>query len=111
MPDWIGYRWLIDRYGLTITQPLRVIKTAIGPSRATLSDGTTERRTVQELLRPEVSLAGHLAFALKHEGVHLEGLSRLFAVAPEAEIEAWISEMSPPASTRVVWTASEPARE
>ena len=89
MPDWIGYRWLIERYGLTVTQALRV-ETAIGPTRATVSDGTTERRTVQELLRPEASLAGHLGFALKHEGVHLEALSRLFAVAPAAEIEAWI---------------------
>jgi Fic/DOC family len=89
VPDWIGYQWLIERYGLTVTQPLRV-ETAIGPSRATLRDGTTERRTVQELLRPQASLAGHLGFALKHEGVHLEALSRLFAEAPKAEIEAWI---------------------
>jgi hypothetical protein len=24
MPDWIGYRWLIDRLGITVTQSLRV---------------------------------------------------------------------------------------
>lgn len=89
MLDWIGCRWLIERYGLTVTQPLRV-ETAIGPTRAILSDGRTEQRTVQELLRPGASLAGHLGFALKHEGVHLEALSRLFAAAPAAEIEAWI---------------------
>jgi hypothetical protein len=45
---------------------------------------------VQESLRPESSLPGHLAFALKHEGVHLETLSRLFAVAPAQQIEAWV---------------------
>ena len=45
---------------------------------------------MQELLRPEVSLAGHLGFALKHEGVHLEALSRLFAAAPAAEIQGWV---------------------
>ena len=28
--------------------------------------------------------------SLKHEGVHLEALSRLFAVVPVAQIEAWI---------------------
>ena len=89
MPDWIGYRWLIERYGLTVTQPLR-FETTIGPTRATLNDGRTELRTVQELLRPEESLAGHLGFALKHEGVHLEALSRLFTAAPAAEIEAWV---------------------
>src|SRR5262249_945110 len=41
-------------------------------------------------LRPEPTLSGHLAFALKHEGVHLETLSRLFATAPVAEIADWI---------------------
>ena len=89
MPDWIGYRWLIERYGLTVTQALRV-ETAVGSTRATVSDGRTEQHVVQELLRPEASLAGHLRFALKHEGVHLEALSRLFAVASAADIEAWI---------------------
>ena len=91
MTDWIGYRWLIERYGLTVTQPLRV-ETAIGPTRAKISDRRTEQRTVQELLRPVASLAGHLGFALKHEGVHLETLSRLFAVASAAEIEAWVRD-------------------
>lgn len=89
MTDWIGYRWLIERYGLTVVQALRA-ETAIGPTRAVAGDGTTQRRTVQEPLRPESSLAGHLGFALKHEGAHLETLSRLFAVAPASEIEAWI---------------------
>jgi fido (protein-threonine AMPylation protein) len=89
MPDWIGYRWLIEHHGLTVTQALR-IETVVGRTRATVSDGTTERRTVQELLRPDATAAGHLSFALKHEGVHLEALSRLFATAPTAEVENWI---------------------
>src|ERR1700692_1705986 len=89
MPDWIGYRWLIEHHGLTVTQALR-IETVIGPTRAMVGDGTTERRTVQELLRPEATMAGHLSFALKHEGVHLEALSRLFAAAPAAEVVDWI---------------------
>lgn len=89
MPEGIGYRWLIERYELALTQALRM-ETVIGSTRGIVSDGTTERRTVQELLRPEATLAGHLGFALKHEGVHLEALSRLFAVAPAADIEDWI---------------------
>ncbi len=89
MLEGIGYRWLVERYGLALTQALR-IETVIGPTRASVSDGTTERRTVQELLRPEATIAGHLGFALKHEGIHLEALSRLFATAPVAEIEHWI---------------------
>ncbi len=89
MPEAIGYRWLIDHYGLTVTQALRV-ETVIGPSRAVVRDGATELRTVQEGLRPEATIAGHLGFALKHEGVHLEALSRLFATAPAIEIADWI---------------------
>ncbi len=91
MPDWIGYRWLIERFDLKVTQALR-LETAIGATRASTHDGTTERRTVQESLRPKSTLAGHLGFALKHEGVHLETLSRLFAVAPAAELNAWIRD-------------------
>jgi Fic/DOC family protein len=89
MPDWIGYRWLIASYGLTVTQAMR-IETIVAPTRTTVTDGVTERRTVQEPLRPEATLAGHLSFALKHEGVHLEALSRLFATVPSAEVEHWI---------------------
>jgi hypothetical protein len=89
MPDWIGYRWLIDRYGLSVTQALRV-ETAVGPTRTIVSTSTTEQRTVHETLRPEPSAASHLSFALKHEGVHLETLSRLFAAVPASEIETWI---------------------
>lgn len=89
MPDWIGYRWLIERYALTVTQALPV-ETAIGGTRARVLDGRTEQRTVQELLRPDSTVAGHLTFALKHEGVHLETLSRLFAVLPAADLEGWI---------------------
>jgi len=98
MPDWIGYRWLIERHGLTVTQALR-IETVIGPTRSMVSDGTTERRTVQELLRPVATIAGHLSFALKHEGVHLEALSRL--LRPRRPLKSWTGfGASPRANTR-----------
>jgi hypothetical protein len=87
--DWIGYRWLTERYGLTVSQALPV-ETVVGRSRATHRDGHTERRTVQEPLRPKNTAAAHLAFALKHEGIHLETLSRLFSALPPAELEGWI---------------------
>lgn len=89
MPEAIGYRWLIERYSLAVAQPLRV-ETFIGPTRGTVREGDREIRTVQETLRPEASLAGHLGFALKHEGVHLEALSRLFSAVSDAEIAAWV---------------------
>ena len=37
-------------------------------------------------------MACHLSFVLKHEGVHLETLSRLFAAVPALEIETWIRD-------------------
>ena len=67
MPDWIGYRWLIEHYGITITQALRA-ETLIGPTRASVSDGTTERRTVQELLRPEATTASTPRFRAEARG-------------------------------------------
>lgn len=104
MPDWIGYRWLIGRFGLNVTQP-RLVETAVGPTRASVRDGITEQRTVQALLRPRPTLAGHLAFALKHEGVHLETLSRLFAVAPQRNWRHGFAT-SLPASTRAAQDSS-----
>src|SRR5262245_54965380 len=89
MPEPVGYRWLIERYGVKVTQPLPV-QTVVGPSRAVVREGHAEVRTVQDTLRPEADLAGHLTFALKHEGVHLETLSRLFAAVPVGDIETWI---------------------
>jgi hypothetical protein len=89
MADWIGYRWLVEHYGLTLAQALRN-ETLIGPTRTIVSDGTTVRRTVQPLLRPKATVSAHLSFALKHEGVHLEALSRLFAAVPPAELVDWI---------------------
>ena len=95
MPDWIGYRWLIDRYRLRVVQPLPV-ETAIGTVRTKVSHGATEQRTVNAALRPDSTLTGHLGFALKHEGIHLETLSRLFAPSPLSapqparELESWI---------------------
>jgi hypothetical protein len=41
--------------------------------------------------RPADTLAAHLGFALKHEGVHLEFLARLFDVVPVAELETWVA--------------------
>lgn len=89
MPHEIGYRWLMNHYGLHVTQALHA-ETGIGPTRAMVSDGMTERGTVQELLRPQPTFAGHLGFALKHEGIHLETLSRLFVAASAADVETWI---------------------
>jgi hypothetical protein len=88
--DWIGYRWLAERYNVSAVQPFRA-QSAIAGSRATVREGGYVREFYTPVARPANTLAGHLAFALKHEGIHLEFLARLFEVAPAADLEAWIA--------------------
>ncbi len=90
MTDWIGYRWLAERYNVSAVQPFRA-QSAIAGSRATVREGGYVREFYTPVARPANTLAGHLAFALKHEGIHLELLARLFEVAPAAGLEAWIA--------------------
>ena len=90
MTDWIGYRWLAERYNVSAVQPFRA-QSAIAGSRATVREGGYVREFYTPVARPANTLAGHLAFALKHEGIHLEFLARLFEVAPAAGLEAWIA--------------------
>ena len=90
MTGWIGYRWLAERYNVSAVQPFRA-QSAIAGSRATVREGGYVREFYTPVARPANTLAGHLAFALKHEGIHLEFLARLFEVAPAADLEAWIA--------------------
>ena len=90
MPDGIGYRWLAGHYGVDAVQAFRTDR-AIGKSRATLRENGYVHERYPPAARPAASLAGHLTFALKHEGVHLECLARLFDAAPAAELEAWVA--------------------
>jgi hypothetical protein len=49
------------------------------------------RQCYPPIFRPADTLADHLSFAFKHEGIHLEFLSRLFAVIATEELETWIA--------------------
>ena len=89
-PDWIGYRWLAARYGVSTVQALR-IDSAVGRTRSTVREEGYVHERYLPSARPEPTLAGHLTFALKHEGLHLELLSRLFDVIPAGELEAWVA--------------------
>lgn len=74
----VGGAWLLARYGIETVVPLPV-QSRIGGRRTTrvLEGITTE--TFVESMRPAANLRGHLTFHLKHEVLHLELLSRLFA--------------------------------
>lgn len=90
MPDWIGYQWLAERYGVSPVQAFRT-DSAIAKSRATVREDGFVHEYYPPVARPTDTLAGHLTFALKHEGVHLEFLARLYAVVPIDELEAWVA--------------------
>lgn len=90
MADWIGYRWLAATFGVEPVQPFR-IDSQIARSRSTVREDGYVHEHYVAAARPEDTLAGHLTFALRHEGVHLEFLSRLFAQTGPHELEAWIA--------------------
>lgn len=90
MSNWIGYRWLAEHYGLVPVQTFR-IDSAIAKSRFTVREDGAVHEYYPVATRPADTLAGHLTFAFKHEGIHLEFLARLFGSLPTADLEAWVS--------------------
>ncbi len=89
MSDWIGYRWLAERHGVCPVQAWDV-ESCIGASRRTITNDGLTTQIYTANMRPEDTLAAHLTFAIKHEGVHLEFLARLFASLPAEEIAGWM---------------------
>lgn len=80
-------------------QPFR-ISSSIGSSRrSNLADGVTNE-VYTEQSRPASTVAAHLSFALKHEVMHLEFLSRLFHAIDPALLENWIRSESTGAFAR-----------
>ncbi|PSJ23452.1 cell filamentation protein Fic [Halomonas sp. ND22Bw] len=87
--DEIGYGWLAWRYGVEATQPF-AITSRIGGTRHTHELGGSRLETYLEAMRPADTLSAQLTFALKHEGIHLEFLARLFDVLPETKLAEWV---------------------
>ena len=90
MTDCMGYRWLSEHYGAEPAQPFRVDSQS-ARSRSTVRENGYVHESYPPAARPADGLAGHLSFALKHEGIHLEFLSRLFAQTPADDLEKWIA--------------------
>ncbi|MEN9864771.1 MAG: hypothetical protein RL748_361 [Pseudomonadota bacterium] len=78
--DFIGYQWLATTFSVTPVHPFAV-ESMIGRVRSTFAHASVRRETYPESYRPHPSLAAHLTFALKYEGVHLEFLVRLFGLS------------------------------
>ena len=73
----IGYSWLANTFKVTPVQPWAV-RSEIAGTRASFRDGDLHREVYPEAYRPAPTFSGHLTFAFKHEGMHLEFLARLF---------------------------------
>jgi hypothetical protein len=80
----LGYRWLIETYELP-KHPLPRASVLGSQMRETQRpNGSVEKTFPQHYKPAEDDLAGHLEFALKHEGVHLAVLADLFtSIGPE----------------------------
>ena len=75
-----GYAALIDAYGLSV--PLPITLSAIGERHRVIEKNGWRILTPRHEPRP--TLEGHLTFALKHEGLDLAILKRLFlGIAPK----------------------------
>nr|WP_298248510.1 Fic family protein [uncultured Halomonas sp.] len=85
----IGYGWLASCYDVEATQPFPVIS-HIGRTRHTHEHATGRLETYLEAMRPADTFSAHLTFALKHEGVHLEFLARLFEAIPGELVADWV---------------------
>ena len=84
----VGFKALCKRYHIELVQPLRV-ESAIGTVRATHEiQGRIEKRYPPSY-QPDDSFAGHFAFGLKYEEIHLEFFARLFAAIDPEPIESW----------------------
>ena len=94
-----GYGALVEKYRLTVPLPTQLA--AIGERHVKSSSGEWQVLTPRH--QPEDTLAGHLTFALKREGVDLGVLSALFEVVPEEEIARLVLETPTGAYSRRIW--------
>ena len=99
-PGWpAGYAALIDAYGLDVPLPHRL--TAIGERHKVLTAGDWRLLTPRH--RPKDTLAAHLTFALKWEGVDLLVLNRLFLAVGDDAITAIVRSQPTGSYARRIW--------
>ena len=94
-----GYAALIDAHALAVPLPRRL--SAIGARHKTIE--TEDWRILAPRYAPEASLAGHLTFALKHEGLDLAVLKRLFLALGSGPLEAIVRAQPTGSYARRVW--------
>ncbi len=95
----VGYAALIDEFGLEVPLP-RTLAAISTRHRRYTRDGW---RILTPRHAPERSLAGHLVFALKYEGVDLAVLGRLFAAVGPEPLEAMVRATPSGGYARRLW--------
>ncbi|OHY79853.1 Fic family protein [Marinobacter sp. AC-23] len=90
MNSWAGYAWLKDHFKLPVTQRLSILS-QIGRDRKTNVQDGVRYETYRPSSQPDNNPVAHLAFALKHEGIHLELLSHAFANIDKQALATWIA--------------------
>jgi hypothetical protein len=94
-----GYAALIDAFDLSV--PLPRTLTAIGERHRILEQSGWRIMTPRHA--PHPTLAGHLTFALKYEGLDLAILKRLFAAVGPSRVEALVREAPTGSYVRRIW--------
>jgi hypothetical protein len=84
----VGYAALIEAYSLPVPLPDRLA--LISHQHRRYDTETWAVYTPRHM--PEGTLAGHLAFALRYEGVELALLHALFTLLGGSEIETWVRQ-------------------
>ncbi|MGP2484490.1 Fic family protein [Pantoea eucalypti] len=84
----VGFSALCERYAIKLAQPLRV-KSAIGTVRSHHEGQGQVENHYPPGYQPEDDFAGHFAFGLKYEEIHLEFFARLFTTIGPQPLEAW----------------------
>lgn len=94
-----GYAWLIQEYALHVVLPEKLV--AISHKHQRKEQDSWLLLTPRHA--PENTAVGHLALALRYEGVDLGVLSALFAVLPTVVLEDWLREEPTSAYARRCW--------
>lgn len=85
----VGYSHLIKQFQLPARQPASIaIIDSATKGRQTTTQGDIELMQFESRYRPKPTLAAHLQFALRYEGLNLEVLVLLFTKTGRSEIEA-----------------------
>ena len=98
MTESMGYAALKKMYALS-DMPHHVASFVVAGARKTVND----KEYYPHIYRPENTLAGHLEFALKFEGVNLGILAELFSIVPQEELLAYIQSKPTGINTRRTW--------